>query len=345
VGDIDRGGVFASLYGTLALLDPADQAHVAGFAINKFRGDHGVLAPGLARLEALTGRPTLGVLPWIDGLWMDVEDSLALEAARPERPDDGASLDVAVLRMGWMSNFTDLDALSLEPGVRVRFTRSAADVERADLLVLPGTKATVDDLGRIRAAGLDAAIAARAAAGAPILGVCGGYQMLGERIVDGVESRRGEVPGLGLLPVTTRFAPDKLLRRRAGSCAWLGTSAGGYEIRHGRVERTGGEPLLAGDDGEPDGCRVGAVLGTSWHGILERDDLRRALLRWVAAVRARPYRAGTTSFAAAREAHLDALGDLVEEHLDTARLRAMIGSGAPVGLPTVRTEVSACFAS
>ncbi len=345
VGDIDRGGVFASLYGTLALLDPADQAHVAGFAINKFRGDHQILAPGLVQLEALTGRPTVGVLPWIEGLWMDAEDSLALDAPRPEHPTGGTSLDIAVLRMRWMSNFTDLDALALEPGVRVRFTRSAADVERADLLVLPGTKATVDDLGRIRAAGLDVAIAARAAAGDPILGVCGGYQMLGERIVDEVESHHGEVPGLGLLPVTTRFTPDKLLRRRSGACPWLGTSASGYEIRHGRVERAGGEPLLVGDDQETDGCRVGAVLGTSWHGILERDDLRRELLRWVAGVRGRPYVTGTTSFAAAREARLDALGDLVEEPLDTAHLRAMITAGAPLDLPTVRTEVRACFAS
>ena len=345
VGDIDRGGVFASLYGTLALLDPADQAHVAGFAINKFRGDHEILAPGLAQLEALTGRPNLGVLPWVDDLWMDVEDSLALESSPPEGPTDGTSLDVAVLRMRWMSNFTDLDALSLEPGVRVRFTRSAADIERADLLVLPGTKSTVEDLDRIRAAGLDAAIAARAAAGAPILGVCGGYQMLGERIVDAVESGRGDVPGLGLLPVSTRFSPDKLLRRRSGSCPWLGASATGYEIRHGRVGRGGGESLLVGDDGEWDGCRLGAVLGTSWHGVLEADDLRRALLGWVATVRGRRYLQGTTSFAAAREARLDALGDLVERNLDTRRLRAMIAAGAPLNLPTVRTEVDACFAS
>jgi adenosylcobyric acid synthase len=344
VADIDRGGVFASLFGTLALLDAADQAHVAGFVVNKFRGDPALLAPGLAQLEALTGRPTLGVLPHVEDLWMDAEDSLALED-RPEQPAGAGTLDVAVLRLRWMSNFTDLDALGAEPGVRVRFTRSAADVERADLLVLPGTKATVDDLARLRAAGLDRAIAARAAAGAPIVGICGGYQMLGERIDDRVESRQGTVPGLGLLPVVTRFEPDKLLRRRSGRCAWLGTGAGGYEIRHGRVDRRGGAPLLESSDGEPDGCRAGAVLGTSWHGALEHDAFRRALLAHVADVRGRDFVPGNVSFAAAREARLDVLGDLVAAHADTARLAALIDDGVPANLPTIRTEVRPCCAS
>src|SRR5919107_1894340 len=222
VGDIDRGGVFASLFGTLALLEPADQALVAGFVINKFRGDGSILAPGLDALRERTGRPVLGVLPFVEDLWMDVEDSLALEAPAPEAPAGADTLDVAVLRLRWMSNFTDLDALGAEPGVRVRFTRSPADVERADLVVVPGTKATVEDLARLRAAGLDRALAARAVAAAPILGICGGLQILGARIEDGIESRRGTVDGLGLLPVRTAFERDKLLRRRAGVCAWLG---------------------------------------------------------------------------------------------------------------------------
>src|SRR4051812_401949 len=256
VADIDRGGVFASLFGTLALLDAADQAHVAGFVINKFRGDLSILEPGVERLTELTGRPTYGVLPFVEDLWMDVEDSLALEAARPEAPTSGDTLDVAVVRLRWMSNFTDADALAAEPGVRVRFTRSPADVERADLVIVPGTKATVEDLERLRAAGLGRALAARAAAGDPILGVCGGYQLLGERIDDDVESGRGAVAGLGLLPVSTRFEPEKLLRRRAGRCDWLETAAGGYEIRHGRVTRDGGEPVF----GE-EGCRAGSVVG------------------------------------------------------------------------------------
>jgi adenosylcobyric acid synthase len=344
VGDIDRGGVLASLFGTLALLDPDDQAHVAGFAINKFRGDASILEPGLTRLEELTARPVLGVLPWTDDLWMDAEDSLALDARRPEEPARGATLDVAVVRLRWMSNFTDLDALAAEPGVRVRFTRSAADVERADLVVLPGTKATVEDLERLRAAGLDRALARRVDAGDPLLGICGGYQLLGERIVDDVESGRGGVDGLGLLPVTTEFGREKLLRRRSGRCAWLDTAAAGYEIRHGRVSRHGGEPLLE-CDGEPDGCRHGAVLGTSWHGALEHDEFRRALLVHLAAARGRAFVPGDTSFASARAARLDVLGDLVAEHLDTARLAELIEAGPPEGLPDIRTEVRPCFAS
>ena len=196
VADIDRGGVFASLFGTLALLDAADQAHVAGFVINKFRGDAGILAPGLDQLEGRTGRPTLGVLPYVEDLWLDVEDSLALEGRRAEAPTTGDTLDVAVVRLRWMSNFTDVDALAAEPGVRVRFTTSPADVERADLVVVPGTKATVEDLERLRAGGVADALAARAAAGAPILGICGGYQTArrAHRRRGRVAPRRGRRP-------------------------------------------------------------------------------------------------------------------------------------------------------
>jgi adenosylcobyric acid synthase len=345
VADIDRGGMFASLFGTLALLDPADQAHVAGFVVNKFRGDQSILAPGLAQLQELTGRPTLGVLPHVEDLWMDAEDSLALDAPRPEAPTSADTLDVAVIRLRWMSNFTDFDALAAEPGVRVRFTRSAADVQRADLVVVPGTKATLEDLARLRRSGLDRALAARAATGAPILGICGGYQLLGERILDEVESGEGAADGLGVLPVSTTFAPEKLLRRRTGRCAWLDTSVGGYEIRHGRVQRHGGEGLLVGEDGEPDGCRAGAVFGISWHGALEHDAFRRALLERVAAVRGRRFVAGTGSFAAARESRLDVLGDLVADHLDTGRLTALIEGGVPADLPSIATEVRPCCAS
>jgi adenosylcobyric acid synthase len=347
VADIDRGGMFASLFGTLALLEPADQAHIAGFVVNKFRGELSILEPGLRQLHELTGRRTLGVLPHVEDLWMDVEDSLALDAPRPETPAvDGAdTLDVAVVRLRWMSNFTDLDALAAEPGVCVRFTRSAADVRRADLVVVPGTKATVEDLARLRGAGLDRALAERAAVGAPILGVCGGYQLLGERIVDRIESGHGEVAGLGLLPVSTTFAADKLLRQRVGRSPWLDTDVGGYEIRHGRIERHGGERLLSDEDGQGEGCRAGAVLGTSWHGVLEHDAFRRALLAHVAAARGLRFLPGARPFAAARQARLDALGDLVEQHLDTAALSAIIEGGVPAELPTIATEIRPCCAS
>ncbi|HEX5191460.1 MAG TPA: cobyric acid synthase [Solirubrobacteraceae bacterium] len=341
VADIDRGGVFASLLGTLALLDPSDQAYVAGFVINKFRGDHSILAPGLRDLEARTGRPVLGVLPYVEDLWLDVEDSVALDGGPPEAPASVGTIDVAVIRLRWMSNFTDADALGAEPGVRVRFTRSPADVERADLVIVPGTKATVEDLERLRTSGLDRALTARASSGRPILGVCGGYQMLGERIDDDVESGRGAIAGLGLLPVATEFAADKLLRPRHGRCEWLGTGAGGYEIRHGRLRRHGGEPVLVAEDGESEGCRVGAVVGISWHGALEHDDFRRALLRWALP----SFVPGDTPFADVREARLDALGDLVAGHLDTARLAALIESGPTPDLPVLTTRVRECCAS
>jgi adenosylcobyric acid synthase len=344
VADIDRGGVLASLFGTLALLEPADQALVAGFVINKFRGDDEILAPGIERLEQLTARPTLGVLPYVEDLWMDVEDSLALESAPPEMPTSGDTLDVAILRLRWMSNFTDADALSAEPGVRVRFTRSPADIERADLVVVPGTKATVEDLTRLRSLGLDRILADRAQGGAPTLGICGGYQMLGTHIVDPVESGAGEVEALGLLPVVTEFHADKLTRRRSGRCDWLGTGCAGYEIRHGRVSREGGEGLLVDRHGEPDGCRDGAVIGTSWHGALEHDEFRRALLGWVAERRGRAFVPGTVPFASLRERRLDVLGALVAEHLDTSRLESIITGGPPAGLPAVATEVRACSA-
>jgi adenosylcobyric acid synthase len=321
VGDIDRGGVFPSLYGTLALLEPADQALIAGFVINKFRGDPAILAPGLDMLDRLTGRPTLAVLPWLDGPFIDAEDSLALRAPAA----DGATLDVAVVRLRWMSNFTDLDALAAEPGVSVRFTRSPADIERADLVVLPGTKATVEDLQGLRDAGLDRALRERRG---PILGICGGYQMLGATIEDGVESDAARVDGLGLLPITTRFEPEKLLRRVEGTV--LGVPATGYEIRHGRVSRD--EPLLIDGD----------VLGTSWHGLLEGDAVRRAMLSWVAERRGRDWVPGTVAFAAVREAHLDRLADWFGEHVDGPALLDLIDRGAPEGLPVIPPGGAAC---
>ncbi len=338
VGDIDRGGVFASLLGTLAALDAADQSHIAGYVINKFRGDPAVLAPGLEMIEGLTGRPVLGVLPYLENLFLDAEDSLAIEKPRPELERDRAdgTLDIAVVRLRWMSNFTDLDALAQEPGVRVRFTRSPVDIERADLVVVPGTKATVEDLARLRASGLDQALIERDRRGDPILGVCGGYQLLGESIIDDVESGAGEVRGLGLLPVSTTFKPSKILRTTSGHSALLGSDVGGYEIRHGRPRLHGGAPLITDDQGGVEGCVVGSTMGTSWHGLLEHDDARRALLRWAASLRDLPFvPAPGTSFAAEREQQLDALGDLVGAHLDTARVLELIETGAPLPLPSL----------
>jgi len=342
VGDIDRGGLFASLYGTLALLSPEDQSLISGFLVNKFRGDPAVLAPGLQRLTVLTGRPFLGTLPWIPGLGLDGEDSLALDAPRPVKPPHGRDvLSVAVARLSRISNFTDFDALAHEPGISVRFTTSAEEMLDADLAVIPGTKATVDDLKLLRSCGLDRAFEERSRRGLPVLGICGGYQMLGGRIEDGVESKEQETIGLGLLPVETSFERDKILGRPGGRATGFGNAdASGYEIHHGRVRRSGGEPLFESGEGT-EGCRVGATLGTSWHGVLESDAFRRAFLVWVAQERNLDWTPGGESFAAARETQLQKLGDLVADHVDREALMRLIDDGQPPGLPIVSSRLSA----
>ena len=359
VGDIDRGGVFAAFHGTVALLEAADQALISGFIINRFRGDAALLDPALDLIGELSGRPTLGVVPYLRDLWIDAEDSLTLEAAGPvvaRPPLPGATpLSVTVVQLPRVSNFTDVDALRLEPGVEVSFTTSPRGIAEADLVFLPGTKSTVDDLRWLRERGIAAAIAARHAAGRPILGVCGGYQMLGDWIEDEVESRAGRVDGLGLLPVRTRFATDKTLARPTGYALGAPVTTA-YEIHHGLVEVFGGDPFLTDrpDPGDPkaeaaDGCAVGPVLGTLWHGALESDAFRAALLDWVAAhaagpaetdgaasagaegaSRARP-RSGV-EFAAARAAQFDRLADAVDEYVDTAALLRLIQDGPTPGL-------------
>jgi adenosylcobyric acid synthase len=337
VGDIDRGGVFASLFGTLALLEAADQALVGGFLVNKFRGDRAILAPGLDQLGRLTGRPVLGVLPWRLGLRLDAEDSVELETpTQGSAPSRGADpLQVAVVRLPWLSNFTDFDPLAAEPGVTLQFTAASAEVLAADLAVVPGTKATVADLAWLRRMGLDRALAQRAARGLPTLGICGGYQLLGQRILDRVESRAGEVTGLSLLPVETVFEATKVLANPVGTAPWLGgVAASGYEIHHGRTRARGGEPVLSSEDGDL-GCRRGAVVGVAWHGIFEADGFRRAFLGWVAAERGLDWVAGERPFAAVREERLEAVGDLIADHVDTAALERLLEEGAPPGLPFV----------
>ncbi|MGH3399541.1 MAG: cobyric acid synthase [Streptosporangiaceae bacterium] len=330
VGDIDRGGVFAAMFGTLALLSPEDQALIAGFVINKFRGAPELLDSGLAMLRDLTGRPVYGVLPWRNGLELDAEDSLALNQGVHHVPfGRNDLLSVAVVKLPRISNFTDADALAAEPGVLVRFADRPAELADADLVVLPGSRATVADLAWLRERGFAAALGERARKGLPVLGICGGYQQLAAQIDDDVESGAGRVAGLGLLPARVKFAADKTLGRPSGTAC--GEPVRGYEIHHGVVAVTGpgAEPFL-------DGCRAGSVWGTSWHGTLENDGFRRAFLAEVAALAGRDFRpAPDTCFARLREEQLDRLGDLVEEHLDTAALIRLIEAGPPAGLPVV----------
>ena len=313
VGDIDRGGVFAAMFGTVALLDSADQRLLAGFVVNKFRGDPSLLKPGLAELEGLTGRRVFGVLPWHPDLWLDSEDALDLEGRRSR--SDVPTLKVAVVRFPRISNFTDVDALGLEPGLDVVFASEPRHLTNADLVVLPGTRATIADLAWLRDRGLDRAVVAHAGAGRPVLGICGGFQMLGREIndPDGIEGAvNARVEGLGLLDLRTDFDATKVLRLREGEA--FGVSATGYEIHHGRVSPAPGVERFLG------GARAGHVLGTMWHGSLESDDLRAALLADVADGLGRTWAPSGVSFPAARERRLDLLGDLVEEHLDVEAL-------------------------
>ncbi|TCM38264.1 cobyric acid synthase [Kribbella sp. VKM Ac-2568] len=320
VGDIDRGGVFASMFGTVALLDAADQRLISGFVVNKFRGDVSLLQPGIDMLRAVTGRPTYGVIPWLPDLWLDSEDALDVPARRASS-GAGEVLTIAVVRFPRISNFTDLDALAVEPTTSVFFTASPAEVRDADLVVLPGSRATTADLAWLRSTGLADAVAGRVAAGRPVLGICGGYQLLGESISDplGVEGG-GDHRGLGLLPVATEFAAVKVLARPAPTA---------YEIHHGVV-------TVTGEAGEfPGGCRSGVVWGTIWHGLLDDDAARRAFLTEVAGLAGKAAPDGSVSFAALRESRLDRLADAIDEHLDTAALLALIEGGAPAGVPFI----------
>ncbi len=306
-GDIDRGGVLAHFVGTHAILGEEDRSRITGFVVNKFRGAVELLEPGLDVVERRTGVPVLGVVPFIPGLWIDAEDSLGTVAASAvgpaTRPLGEDALTVAAIRLPRVSNATDVEALAAEPGVRVEWTVDPSTVARADLVVLPGTKATVHDLGWLREHGLADALIRRAAAGAPTLGICGGFQMMCASIVDRVESGAGAVEGLGIFDADIEFAEPKVLARHAD---------GSYEVHNGRVVRSTGERWPHGE-----GAVRGAVAGTHRHGLLENDALRRGYLRSVAeAAGLRGFEvAPDTDFRAERLRQLDLIADAIEEHL------------------------------
>jgi adenosylcobyric acid synthase len=329
VGDIDRGGLLAHLFGTVAVLEPEDQELIAGFMVNKFRGDPKLLAPGLTQLQQLTGRPTYGVIPYDDALWLDTEDSVSVVAHRAvgtPRPPRGADwLRVAAVRLPRISNSTDVEALACEPGVLVRWVTDPADLADTDVVVIPGSKATVADLGWLRERGLADGVTAHATHGRPVLGICGGFQMLCRAIDDPVESGAGRVEGLGLLDADIAFAADKTLRHHH-------TPLHGYEIHHGRLTR-------CTESGWFDvGITRGPVYGTHWHGLLDNNDFRRRWLTEAAAA------AGVTGFVVAddvdvparREAQLDLMADLLTAHLDVDAVIALLDNGPPKR-PTIVT--------
>jgi adenosylcobyric acid synthase len=333
VGDIDRGGVFASFVGTLAVLEPADQELIRGFIVNKFRGAVELLRPGLVQLADLTGRATLGVLPFQRGLELDAEDSTDfsswLDVAAPLGDD---ILSIGVIAFPRASNLTDLDPLVDEPGVVLRPISRPEEMEACDLVILPGTRATANDLAWLRERRFASALARRVADGRSVLGLCGGYQMLGITIDDDVEGAVGRVDGLGLLPVRTVFQREKVLAQRRVVLE-DGSTIEGYEIHHGRVHVEGGDAFLADE-----GCVVDATSGTLWHGLFENDAWRRAFLKGVATTAGKRFVPDVAhGFAARRESRIDTLADLIDAHLDTDAFCALLDGGS-ASLPTLTLQ-------
>jgi adenosylcobyric acid synthase len=326
VGDIDRGGVIASLVGTHSVLEPAERARLRGFVINKFRGDAGLFADGLAIIEARTGLPGLGVLPFLpEARALPPEDGLALDgmaaAADPARP-----IRIAVPRLPRIANFDDLDPLRGEPDVTLVLVPPGRPLPGdCDLVLLPGSKSTIADLAALRAEGWDIDLAAHVRRGGAVLGLCGGYQMLGRRIADplGLEGPAGAVEGLGLLDVETELAGDKTLVEAAGRDCLTGAEVAGYEIHLGRTAGPdAARPLLRLGDGRPDGAVAadGRIAGCYLHGLFAGDGFRHAFLS-----RLRPRAASERRYEADVEAALDALAAHVAAHLDLDRILAIAG--------------------
>ena len=326
-GDIDRGGVFAQLYGTVELLEPDERARIKGLIINKFRGDVEILRPGLAMLEEKTRLPVLGVVPYLK---VDIEDEDSLS----ERLDTGKTvkpLDAAVLRLPHISNFTDFMPLEQHPLLGVRYVQNARQLDTPDCVILPGTKNTVEDLLWLRQSGLEAAVLKLAAAGVPVLGVCGGYQMLGQWLDDtaGTESGRSQtVRGLGLLPTRTVFTGEKRraqVTARVTAAPFAGAQLTGYEIHTGRTEVQGTAFCrLSGD--VPEGCAEGNVFGTYLHGLFDTGALTEALAAFLCRRKGLdPADAGVFSMEQYRQQQLDLLADGVRRTLDLDAIYAAMG--------------------
>lgn len=360
VADIDRGGVFASLFGTVELLEPEERELVRAFVINKFRGDASLLESGIRFLEERTGIPTLGVIPYLSDWRGDEEDSLGIEdRQRRSKPD--AAVRIAVVRLPFVSNYTDFDALSDEQDVSVTFVTSPRELEQKAAIILPGTKSTIDDLRWLRESGLADAIVTKAAEGVPVVGICGGYQMLGKVILDPdrVESMVSTTQGLGLLDVETVFVGNKRTVRVIGELTGAGigpegTPLSGYEIHMGRSRRgpsarpllrlgeVGGDKMSGqvgsgelGGDSHDDGAVSldGIVLGSYVHGLFDHPALRDRFLDGLRRTAGLPEKTGSegrpsTELVQASAASIDRLTDHVAAYLDTGLLEAIIGMGS-----------------
>ncbi|AQT11370.1 MULTISPECIES: cobyric acid synthase [Pseudomonas] len=321
IADINRGGVFAHLVGTLELLSPSEQARVKGFIINRFRGDLALLQPGLDWLEARTGKPVIGVLPYVLDLHLEAEDGIdQRQVGKVEQ-----LLKVVVPVLPRISNHTDFDPLRLHPQVDLQFIGPGQAIPAADLIILPGSKSVRGDLAYLRSNGWDRAIARHLRYGGKVLGICGGLQMLGEQVHDplGLEGAAGSSPGLGLLAFETVLEEEKQLRNVSGRLSLENAAVSGYEI-HAGVTRGPALELAAVqlDDGRSDGaCSAdGQILGTYLHGLFETPAACSALLRWAGLEAVQE-----VDYHALRERDIERLADLVEHHLDTAALRRLCG--------------------
>ena len=326
-GDIDRGGVFAQLYGTVALLEPEERARIAGLVINKFRGDVDILRPGLAMLEEKTGLPVLGVVPY---LHVEIEDEDSLSERLNVR-DAVKPLDVAVIRLPHISNFTDFIPLEQHDLLGVRYVQRARELGAPDLVILPGTKNTMEDLLWLRQSGLEAAVRRLAQAQTPVLGVCGGYQMLGQTLDDPAGTESGKplsLAGLGLLPTRTTFDAQKRrtqVRAVALGAPFAGARMTGYEIHNGRTT-VNGEPFCRLADGTPEGCVCKNVFGTYLHGLFDSGELTQALVKLLCARKGiSPKETRPTSMAEYRQAQFDLLADGVRKALDMGAVYRAMG--------------------
>ena len=307
--DIDRGGVFAHIVGTLSCLSESERNRIIGFVINRFRGDIKLLEPGLDWLEAQTGKPVLAVVPYLHGLYLDAED-----AVQPAQEQRGA-FRVIVPSLPRMSNHTDFDALRAHPEVDLRFVRKGEAIPAADLIILPGSKNTRADLAALKEGGWAQAIARHVRYGGKVIGICGGFQMLGERVDDrhGIEGYAGAEQGLGLLPLETVLTKEKRLEQVRGACAFADAAVTGYEIHMGVSSGAALSHPAFSIGGRPEGALSadGQVMGTYLHGLFDHPEAGQALLRWAGL-----HSQHVVDTSALREASLDRLADACQPILN-----------------------------
>ena len=333
VADIDRGGVFASIYGTLALLQDHERARVRGVIINKFRGDVALLYSGIEQIEALTNVPVLGVMPWLE-IDLEDEDGVALQKGK-YRHIQQREIDVVVVQLPHISNFTDFNALAAQPDVRVRYVRHADDLAGADLIILPGSKNTLGDLLWLQESALAHGILQAQRQGVPVLGICGGYQMLGDTLIDEVESGLGTLPGLGLLNTVTRFAPHKTTTQATATldgalpgclAAVSGMALRGYEIHMGETTLLdGAQPLMQlckNGQYSADGAVSddGQVFGTYLHGLFDSDAFTRALVNGLRKRKGLVALDGDFHYARYKAQQFDILAESMRQHIDIEKI-------------------------